>query len=903
MSAGLLNATAAASTHATPMEAMSGSDLARGRERIVARRELFDLLSDGGRVTVVSAPAGSGKTSLVRSWIADASLTERTAWVSVEREDRDPEAFWRSVLASLRTTGVGSELVRELSPVPDLNGWTIVEQLLEDLGSLEESLLLVIDDMHELGASEAVQQLELLLLSAPVALRFVLLTRRDLRLGLHRLRLQGGVTEIRRVDLRFTLEESRGLLEASGVQLSDASLESLVRTTEGWAAGLRLAALSLARHPDPERFAVNFSGRERTVAEYLLAEVLENQPKEVSRLLLRTSVLERVSAPLADRVTGGSGSERILSDLEGAGAFVVAVDPERSWFRYHQLFADLLALELRRTAPDELPAIHLAAAEWFAEHGYPVEAIRHAQAAEDWGLAGRLLADHWLRLDLDGRRATASELLSRLPTSMVAADPELAVIAALATRGKGSVHEVERYLTLATHESASVPEHRQGRFQLAQAMVRLWLAGAHNNVEDITDILQALLAPAATREAIELGLGEDLPAVALIDLGIAEIWTGRLEQAERHLEHALAEARRIGRPLLELAALSHWALVGGLRVHKRGEKRAREAVELAGRHGWAQYKHVAGAYLTLGYVSLWRGRLEEAETWLEQAEQALHPDGEPAAALMTYTARANLEFARGSYEEAMSALQAAERREPLLTSPSLVTTRARAYRLKMLAELGETDLVQRALTEMDKELLETPEMRTVLAALRLAQDDPEAATAALAPIVDSSAPIQDPRWAIHAHVLHARASDALRDPGATSRALERSLELAERDDLLLAFLLAPTAELLKRHAQLHTTHASLISQILALQSGRKPSPRPEDAEPLLEPLSESELRVLRYLPTSMHGPEIAAELFVSVNTIRTHMRHLYAKLGVHRRADAVERARELGLLAAYVRNH
>ena len=224
------------------------------------------------------------------------------------------------------------------------------------------------------------------------------------------------------------------------MRLSDGALESLVARTEGWAAGLRLAALSLARDPDPERFAASFSGRERAVAEYLLAEVLERQPQEVSRLLLRTSILERVSGPLADRLTGCSGSERILWELEDAGAFVVSLDAERSWFRYHHLFADLLALELRRTAPQELPGLHTIAAEWLAEHGHPVEAIRHAQAAENWGLAARLLADNWRSMYLDGRIATRRELLSGFPADRIAADAELAVLAASDRRVAGSLH-------------------------------------------------------------------------------------------------------------------------------------------------------------------------------------------------------------------------------------------------------------------------------------------------------------------------------------------------------------------------------------------------------------------------------------------------------------------------------
>src|SRR5246127_373545 len=252
-----------------------------------------------------------------------------------------------------------------VTAAPDLDGWAVVERLLKDLAPLADRLWLVIDDMHELRSAEALAQLELLVMRAPPELHFVLATRHDLGLRLHRLRLEGELSEIRTADLQFTLAEARELLTAAGVALPEPALAMLHERAEGWAAGLRLAALSLAGHEDPERFAAEFSGSERTVADYLLAEVLERQPGEVRRLLLRTSVLERVSGPLADALTGGSGGERVLQELEEANAFVVALDASRSWFRYHHLFGDLLALELRRTAPDEVPALHRAAAAWF----------------------------------------------------------------------------------------------------------------------------------------------------------------------------------------------------------------------------------------------------------------------------------------------------------------------------------------------------------------------------------------------------------------------------------------------------------------------------------------------------------------------------------------------------------
>src|SRR2546423_1869847 len=309
------------------------------RRGIVSRRELFERLGEAGRVVNLSAPAGSGKTILLRSWIEDSGLADRAAWVAVGPEQRDPQRFWISVADALRVTTTGSKVVKALTAAPDLDGWAIVERLLAELGHLEERTWLVIDDLHEVRNDELLRQLELLLMRAPVTLRFVLATRHDLRLGLHRLRLDGELTEIRAADLRFTTQESRLMVEAAGVVVSDTALGLLVEKTEGWVAGLRLAALSLGRHHDPEQFAAEFSGTERTIADYLLAEVLERQPADVRRLLLRTSVLDRVSGPLADVLTGKSGGVRILQELEEANAFVVSLDTGRSWFRYHRMFA------------------------------------------------------------------------------------------------------------------------------------------------------------------------------------------------------------------------------------------------------------------------------------------------------------------------------------------------------------------------------------------------------------------------------------------------------------------------------------------------------------------------------------------------------------------------------------
>ena len=394
--------------------------------------------------------------------------------------------------------------------------------------------------------------------------------------------------------------------------------------------------------------------------------------------------------------------------------------------------------------PEELPALHTAAAEWFSEHGHPIEAIRHAQATENWGLAARLLADQWFRLELDGRRATARALFAGFPAGTVALDPELAVLAAADARGSRSLDDVERYLALATDRLPAAPEDRQGRLQIALGLVRLWLARARNDRQAVAEEARRLLAPVEAREAVELGIGGDLRAIALTAVGIAEIGNGLFEDADQHLERALAEDRQISRPILELQALANWALVGGILCQPVGETRALQAVELAHKHGWAQGPLVAGAYLTLATVKVWRARLEEAEPWLREAERALHSECEPSLAIMLQCNRALLEFARGRHQQALRGIRAAESTEALLVPHNVLATRVRAYRLKLQVQLGETDQVERVLAAMDEQERERCEMRVVLGWLRFAQGDPEAAAAALAPIVDGSTTSRTP---------------------------------------------------------------------------------------------------------------------------------------------------------------
>lgn len=886
---------------------------------IICRTALFELLDHAGRVTEVTAPPGSGKTTLLRSWIDGQGLTGRAAHLSTRGKGHDPQRFWIAVADALRGTVAGSELVRPLTAAPDLDGWMVVEHLLAELAPLRERIWLIIDDLHELTAPDALGQLRLLLTHGPAELRFVLAARHDIRLGLHRLRLDGELSEIRTASLRFTLEEARELFTAAGLCPSEKAVMLLHQRTEGWAAGLRLAALSLVGHPDPERFASEFSGSDRTVAEYLLAEVLEQQAEPVRRLLLLTSVLDRVNGPLADLLTGGAGGERILLDLESTGAFVLAVDPRRSWFRYHGLFADLLQLELRRTGAAEPSALHGVAAGWYAAQGYPVEAVRHAQAAHDWELAARLLCEHWGDLYPDGQVGIAHELLAGFPASVVAGDAGITALMAALDLDRGSLDEAERRLALAAAGSDTVPADRRGRFEVITTVLRLRLARRQGDLPAVVREAQTLRATIET--AVDPDLGDGLRALALLSLGVAEASMLGAHSAELHLERGIDLARRIGRPYLELVGLVYAAHIASTRSYAAGAELSGRAIVLAGRHGWADRPITAIAWAVRADVLIVQGQLTEAELWLERAQRALQSQVNLAASVNLHCVRAGLELGRGEYTAALATLRAVEPLACTPAAPHSLRPILRAHTLHALIQLGKTQTAERALAALPADERDAVPARIAEAALRLAQDNPRVARevlGSLASLTDAVPADVRPMCSVAVLLLEAKACDRLGLPDEARSLLERALDAAAPDHVLLPFLVHRAPGLLERHAGGGTAHVALISELLerlapnairplsntapAAAGTTRTTARPgaagrDPSSHAREPLSRGEMRVLRYLPTNLSAPEIAAELSLSVNTIRTHMRHVYEKLGAHSRNEAVRLARSLGLVA------
>jgi LuxR family maltose regulon positive regulatory protein len=880
--------------------------VARAAPRLIDRGDLVAAVdrAAASRVTVISAPAGSGKTSLLRAWAGRPGQPRRLALVQVQRDQQDAQQFWLAVLGAVRHSTGADGGAEPPAATPDFNAPAMAGRVLSELADAPGGVTLVIDDLHELQSPEALAQLTRLLTSLPPNVHAILTTRHDVPLRLHQLRLAGELAEIRAADLRFSERETRELLAASGVALSEAGAALLHQRTEGWAAGLRLAALSLAGHPDPERFVTEFSGSDRTVAEYLLAEMLDRQPADVQDLLLRTSLLDRVNGELADLLTGRPGSEQILLSLEEANAFVESLDPGRTWFRYHHLFADFLRLELRRRLSGQVPVLHRRAAGWFTVHGQVAEAVRHTQAAGDWPGAARLLADHSFSLTLDGQAQTMQALLRAFPPG--ADHPELALVRAAGDLVQGRLDEAAAHLAVAEAYAEAAPPDRRRRPGVAVALLQLWLARRRGDLAGVVEQARFLASPVTGPSDEDIALGSDLRAVALVSLGAAEAWALGLPDAERHLREGADLAREIGRPYLEVSALAqlgfasifHGAALPKTRSFAMTQVRCREAIALAERHGWGAEPVVAPALMTLAGTMVFLGEFDEGERWLRRTERALQTDTGPDIRLLLHQTAGMLHASRGRHHEALEEFGTAEYLGSQLEGSQALASQVTGWLLAAQARLGMTGEARAALAALDDERASSGEIRNALAVICLTEGDPVAALAAVADVLDGTAPVLGYVTVMEAHLLAGLAHRELGDQRAANQAAERALALAEPDRLILPFAMTGSAGLLEALPRHQSAHAALLADILDVLHGSSPAARGQSSLPPAEELSPGELRVLRYLPTNLSRPEIAGELSVSPNTVSTHLRSIYAKLQVRDRSSAVRRARELRLLAA-----
>lgn len=845
------------------------------------------------------AAAGSGKTVLLRSWLEDAGLTARLAWVTVERAEHDAQRFWLALIHALAAAAPELELEQPV-PTPGFDGGATADRLAAALSGLHQPVVLVIDDLQELVSRDAQMQLEILVARRTPMLRIVVAARHDPQLGLHRLRLGGELLEVRAADLRFTPAETRQLLASSGIELSDAAVDQLTSRTEGWAAGLRLALLSLAGQPDREGFVAQFSGNDRTVAEYLLAEVLERQPDDVREFLLRTSIVDGLDPSLADALASTSASSAVLAGLERDGAFVERSERDPESFRYHQLLADMLRLELRRRHPAAVPELHGVAALWYEDHGLIVEAVRHAQAAGDWPTAIRLLASNVLSLILDGQTSTLGALLNGFPLAL-RSSAELALVHAGIAIVEGSLDDATAYLAIADAGRADVPDDRRHAYEIEAIIARLSLARRRGDLARVNTEIEALLALGGPTTSMGVELNNDARAVSLLELGIAELWTSDLDGARSHLDEGLQVARRIPRPFVEIGCLGYLAVIAGSHSVQRQQDIARQALAVAEAHGWGTQPITTMSLAMLAIAAIAQGRFDEGRTWHARTVQALNPQSEPASAILVKMAEAMLHVGAGALTSAVDVLAEAEAMERALVTPTVIVRMARELQASLLLRLGRTDDAGRVVGAFSEGERDRAEALAAAGELELFRSRPRNALDTLAPLLrDGSATIADTTL-VHAWIVAAQAHDALGDARAASAAIESALETAEGQTLIFPFVVSAARDILGRVPRHETRHAAFLADILDILSGASSGPRARPAEQPFEELSQSELRVLRFLPSNLSAPEIASELFLSTSTIKTHMRHIYDKLGAHKRTEAVQRARELGLLASAAR--
>jgi LuxR family maltose regulon positive regulatory protein len=638
------------------------------RPGLLPRAGLQSLLQASlqAKLCLVAAPAGSGKTTLLAQWRAVAG-GGRVAWVSLEESDNDPTRFWSYLVAALRTVEpqVGTVALEALGgPSVELER-VVVPSLVNDLATVGAPLVLVLDDYQLITGAICHQTLGWFLDHLPPAVHVVLSTRLDPPLALARMRAQGELAELRVGELQFSGEESSELLNGSmGLALAAEDVARLAEQTEGWAAGLVLAGLSLRGRPDSSGFVAAFSGGDRHVADYLVAEVLERQPAELREFLLRTSVLERLSGPLCDAVLETQGSAGLLGELEASNLFVVPLDDRRQWYRYHQLFADLLRLQLGAREPELVPVLHRRAAAWHQAAGNVEEAIGHASAARDLAEAGTLVAQHWASHWLGGQRATVARWLDGLPEEAILADPPVALITAW-TRGFGgaSKQDTDRWLAAAQDRGYGGPPPDGMTSQAFGAA----LARATLIFNDVGR------SAAAARRAVELA--GDQPAEsswAGSALGQALYLSGQAAEARPWLEDLVSQVPASVQPYAVVTALAVLSLLAADHDDPAAASLARGAVATAEAHA-VSFEPLTGiVYLALGRALARQGELAEAEVQLGRALELFKVDSMSLHRTLALLVVASVRHGRGDLPGARALVDQARELIEHSTDPGML---------------------------------------------------------------------------------------------------------------------------------------------------------------------------------------------------------------------------------------
>jgi LuxR family transcriptional regulator, maltose regulon positive regulatory protein len=901
---------------------------ATGVPRPRLRRRL-DAAVDA-RLILVSAPAGFGKTTLLAEWLsggpAAPAKVRRPAWVSLERGDSDPASFWTYVITALRTVapGVGAgELTLLASPRPPPIR-VVLTTLLNDLSQAGSDIVLVLDDFHLVEAREVHDALAFLIDHLPPRLQLVIAGRADPALPLALLRGRGDLVELRAADLRFTPQETAAYLTgAMGLPLTQDEVAVLEDRTEGWIAALQLAALSMQGRADAAGLLAGFDGDDRYIVDYLVEEVLDRQPRQIRDFLLQTSLLSELNGPLCEAVTGQPGGRAMLGALERADLFVVPLDPRRESYRYHHLFADVLRARLTDESPDLVRVLHRRASDWYSRDGRHPEAVEHAIAGQHYVRAADLTERAMPALRKDRQEAVLRRWLELLPEEVLAARPALSngYAGALLAMGEGvdqHLRAAERGLDQPVGSAGAerapgggdsdADEHR--RLPAAIAVHRAGLA-----------LLTGDRAATVAHARRALDLLEQVPDLLAVDrdlgraaasalLGLASWSDGQVVTAHEAYLTSVASMRRAGHVSDVLGLSLALADIQLTRGDLRGARRTYEqALRLVSQRGGPAVRGTADMHVGLSVIHLERDDLPRARQSLDRAERVGEHGGLPQNDYRRRVALAQLRVAEGDVAAAVELLIEAGEAYQGDFSPD--ARPVAALRAQVLLRQGRLDEAvewarERELSAQDELSYVREYEHVTLARILLAQHQvgrtPDAlddATALLGRLFEAAEEGRRTGSTLEVLVLQALALHRRGDVRASSAALDRALRLGGPEGYVRVFAgEGPTMAALLAAAAQREVLPEYVSRLLTAcrpTDGTGQVVRAPSGQALVEPLSRRELDVLRLLCSDLDGPEIARELVVSLNTVRTHTRHIYAKLAVTNRRAAVRRALELEL--------
>jgi LuxR family maltose regulon positive regulatory protein len=869
------------------------------RPGLVPRTHLIERLNAGlhRKLTLISASAGFGKTTLAAAWLREAHRPH--AWLSLDEGDNDPARFVAYLLAALRRVdqdiGQSAQVMLQAPQPPPPEA--LLTALINDIAATAQPLILVLDDYHVIHTLPIHQQLAFLLEHQPPQMHLVIATREDPPMALSRLRARGQMTEIRQAELEFSRAETIGFLECTmGLDLSAAHLAALHERTEGWIAGLQLVALSLQRSEDVDGLVQSFTSSHRYVLDYLIEEVFQQQPPDEREFLLRTSILERLTAPLCDAVAERKDSREMLLHLENTNLFLVPLDESRSWYRYHRLFDDLLRHRLRIEAADLVPTLHQRASQWYEAAGYLADAVHHALAGADWQRAATLIAALGDTMMKRGEVSTLLRWCGAVPDREMRTRPQLCLDYSWALILAGQLDAAESYLEPAQAYAQDAPA-LLGAIAVAQVHIARIRGDDRLTIE-------------LSKRALGLLPEDDYAArsVVAINQGIAHWNSGRLEEAERALREAERAGQRSGNHYARLVALGFLGVIQATwgKLHLAAE-RYEQAI-----HSGQQLPPVALAHNELAALLYEWNDLQAAEDHLQRGMELGRRSGNVEIQGGNYRISARLKQVQGDPAAALEALDRAHQLARDHDLSPLVRARDAACHVQIALCQGDLGTAIRWAEQVIEDADGSPfypRLGLTRARLFLAQGR-KAAAAELLQACSEKAMREGWKYGL----ITVRALQSLSAPtldGALD-ILANALTLASPEGYVRTFvdLGEPMAALLREALSRDISVvyadrllAAFVSSGLQLSSreqvGAAPTPPQRAAQrprTLVEPLSERELEALRLLASGQTNREIAQTLSVSINTVKTHLKSIYGKLDVHSRRQAAALARELGLV-------